>query len=49
MSSADLRLLKEYSQIHYLIPHVEAGKKTSTVIPAASPKRRRKGNRISLR
>jgi hypothetical protein len=29
-------------------PPVEAGKDTSTVIPA-SPKRRRKGNRISLR
>jgi hypothetical protein len=29
-------------------PRVEAGKNTSTVIPA-SRKRRRKGNRISLR
>jgi hypothetical protein len=37
---------KEFKKL--LLPRVEAGKNTSTVIPA-SRKRRQKGNRISLR
>jgi hypothetical protein len=47
--SAEVTILIDYESLFiYYPPCMEAGKNTSTVIPA-SRKRRRKGNRISLR